>query len=87
MADKKPEDGVYTFSPKFIDDSTWAEKKKKERQRKNKKIPKDSVEAFTRIDINMGLEHLKQKYGLTREEVLAEASRLIRDFNPLLLRP
>jgi hypothetical protein len=87
MVDKKPEDGVYTFKPKFIDDSTWAEKKKKERQGKKRGIPKDAEEAFTRIDVNMGMEHLMQKYSLTREEVLAEASRLIRDFNPLLLRP
>ncbi len=79
-------ESVSIVEPKFITRPNWNREVKEKRRKQKHKVATGSERAF-QIDIVMGLSHVMQKYDLTKEEALAEATRLVRGFDPHLVRP
>ena len=82
----KNQDGVVLVEPKFLTDPNWGKTLKNNRRKSPHKVAKELYDAF-KFDARRGISFVMRKYDLTREEALSEMKRLIRNFNPDLVRP
>ena len=82
----KNQDGVCLIDPKFLTDPNWGKTLTSNRRKSPHKVAKELQDAF-KFDSRRGISFVMRKYDLTKEEALSEMKRLVRNFNPDLVRP